>query len=140
VSALKRRRISLWINAISPSFVCRVGPGGSHHGEEGVSEHGQQRPAASGGPGADLVFVQGGELLAGLERFFDRPTAAGDSHQCGQLCLSWCVGAIERQLAGADGAPDQQLVLARGAGHRGVGCLDPGPVVQPLAFGGRVRR
>ena len=45
--------------------LCAVVCGGD--GEEGVGEYGQGGPAMPGGPGADLVFVQPGASLAGLE-------------------------------------------------------------------------
>jgi hypothetical protein len=35
----------------------------------------------TGGPPADLVLVEAGESLAGLEVLLDRPPAAGDADQ-----------------------------------------------------------
>jgi hypothetical protein len=36
-------------------------------GQEGMGEQGQDGPPVPGGPGADLVLVQGGQLLAAGE-------------------------------------------------------------------------
>jgi hypothetical protein len=41
--------------------------GGGDHREQGVGEHGQQRPSPRGQPAADLVFVQAGQALPGVE-------------------------------------------------------------------------
>jgi hypothetical protein len=41
--------------------------GGSGDGEERGGEHGQGDPPVPGGPEADLVLVEGGQALAGLE-------------------------------------------------------------------------
>lgn len=40
---------------------------GRDDGEEGVGEHGQSDPARPRGEAADLVFVQSGQALSGLE-------------------------------------------------------------------------
>ena len=47
--------------------------GGGQDGQEGVGEQGQDGPAVPGGPAADLVLVQGGELLARSEPVLNRP-------------------------------------------------------------------
>lgn len=46
---------------------------GAYDGEEGVGEHGQGDPAAPGCVAADLVLVQSGQALAGLECLFHSP-------------------------------------------------------------------
>jgi hypothetical protein len=62
-----------------------MGPGsGGEHREHGVGEHGDQGPASPGGPAADLVLVQAGQGLGGLEGFLDAPAGAGDADQFGQ--------------------------------------------------------
>lgn len=42
-------------------------------GQEGVREHGQGDPAGPGRVAADLVLVQGGQALAGLEELLHPP-------------------------------------------------------------------
>src|SRR6476620_11867985 len=54
-----------------------VGIGGDHR-EQRVSDHRKQRPTPPGGPAADLVLVETGQLLAGLAALRDRPTPTGD--------------------------------------------------------------
>src|SRR5262245_21912091 len=51
--------------------------GGADDGEEGVGNHGQGDPAAPGGVVADLVLIQPGQALAGLEGFLDPPAGSG---------------------------------------------------------------
>lgn len=63
--------------------------------EEGVSEHGQGDPAGPGGEAADLVFVQYGQALSGLECFFHPPSRPGDAHQRGQGRQGWREAAEE---------------------------------------------
>ena len=46
---------------------------GGGDGEDGDGEHGQGDPPVPGGPAADLMLVQAGEALAGLEVFLNRP-------------------------------------------------------------------
>jgi hypothetical protein len=46
---------------------------GSDDGEEGVREHGEGDPAGSGRVAADLVLVQAGQALAGLEELLHPP-------------------------------------------------------------------
>ena len=62
---------------------------GGGDGEEGVGEQGEGGPAVPGGPGTDLVLVQAGQFLAGLEVLLDRPPAAGDPDQGGQWYRGW---------------------------------------------------
>ena len=46
---------------------------GPNDGEEGVGEYGQSDPADPGGVAADLMLVQSGQALLGLEGLFHRP-------------------------------------------------------------------
>jgi hypothetical protein len=46
---------------------------GADNGEEGVSEHGQGDPAGPGGVAADLVLVESGQALSGLEGLLHTP-------------------------------------------------------------------
>ena len=55
--------------------------GGGQDGEEGVGEHGEGDPAVPGTPAADLVLIQPGEALAGLEGLLHGPAAPGDPDQ-----------------------------------------------------------
>ena len=107
--------------------------GGCHDGQEGVGEQGEGGPAVPGGPASDLVLVQGGEFLAGLEAFLDAPASAGDGDQSRQWDRLGCPGAVERQFAGAAVAPDQQVVVAWAGLWVGQG--DQCPVVPAVAFG-----
>ena len=80
--ASKSRRNSLTVNVISPVGVgVGVAFGGGGHGQEGVGEHGQGGPAVPGGPAPDLVLVQPGEALGGLEGFLDAPALPGHGDQ-----------------------------------------------------------
>lgn len=45
--------------------------GGGGHGEERVGEQGEGGPLVPGGPAADLVLVQSGQALGGVERLLD---------------------------------------------------------------------
>ncbi|MFE4974853.1 hypothetical protein ACFRAR_22460 [Kitasatospora sp. NPDC056651] len=51
------------------------GDGGDR--EEGVSEHRQGGPAVPGGPAADLVLIQPGQALGGLEGLLNGPAPPG---------------------------------------------------------------
>jgi hypothetical protein len=115
--------------------------GGGHGGQEGVGEHGQHGPAVPGGPAADLVFVEGGQLLAGLEGFLDLPAGAGDPDELGEPDRLRGVGAVERQLAGATVAADQQPVPADVVGvGGGVDGVDQRPVVEAGVSDGVCKR
>jgi hypothetical protein len=46
---------------------------GGRDGEDSGGEHGQGDPPEPGGPVADLVLVQAGQALAGLEVLFEGP-------------------------------------------------------------------
>jgi hypothetical protein len=47
--------------------------GGSGDGEECQRERGEGDPAVPGGPGADLVLVESGQALSGLEVLLNQP-------------------------------------------------------------------
>jgi hypothetical protein len=47
--------------------------GGGGDGQERQGEHGQGGPPVPGGPAADLVLIQAGQALGGLEVLFNRP-------------------------------------------------------------------
>jgi len=79
----------------------------------------------------DLMFIQAGQALGGLEVLLRSPPLAGDLDQDREGDVAGCVAAVERQFPGGAVAADQQPVaagLARGD-------ADPGPVVVPVAFG-----
>jgi hypothetical protein len=72
---MNRRWISLQVKryagvgcGVTGVFVC------SDDGEEGVREHGQGDPAGPGGVTADLVLVQAGQALSGLDELLDSPS------------------------------------------------------------------
>src|SRR3954470_11225221 len=46
---------------------CRGVFAGGEDDEQGVGEHGQQRPASPGQPAAHLVLIEAGQTLASLE-------------------------------------------------------------------------
>ena len=69
-----------------------------------MRKHRQDGPAVPGGATADLVLIQAGEFLAGLEGLLDRPAASGHPRQDVQWDRAGGAGAVERALAGA-GAP-----------------------------------
>ena len=54
-----------------------------------MGEHGQGGPAVPGGPAADLVLIQPGEILGGLEGFFDAPALPRDADQGAQRDRAW---------------------------------------------------
>src|SRR6266704_3102598 len=105
--------------------------GGGGDGEERGGEHGQGGPPVPEVPAADLVFIQPGQALAGLEILLCRPPDPCDLDQGGQRDVAGVVAAVERQFAGAPVAADQQVPVA------GTGGVDghPGPVVVTVAFG-----
>src|SRR6185312_15867007 len=105
----------------------------------GMREHGQGGPAVPGGPAADLVLIQPGEILGRLEGFFDAPALPRHADQGAQRDRVWAVAAQVGQLAGAVVAPDQQMMAA------GVGVVlgaqrDPGPRVEARALAARPGR
>jgi hypothetical protein len=105
--------------------------GGGGDGEEGAGEHGQRCPPVPGGPAADLVLVESGQALAGLEVFLDGSAAPGGLHQGGQRNRLRCVAAVEGKFPGVPVAADQQAAASGTAVVDG----DPGPVVVAVAFG-----
>ena len=46
---------------------------GGGDGQDRGGEHGEGDPPVPGGPAADLVLIQAGQALAGLEVLLDRP-------------------------------------------------------------------
>jgi hypothetical protein len=89
--------------------------GGGGDGEEGVREHGEDGPPVPGGPGADLVLVEGGQALGGLEVSSIRHLVPATRTSAASGTGPGCPAAVEGELAGAGVAADQQPVLA-GAG------------------------
>jgi hypothetical protein len=63
---------------------CGVAFDGGGHRQEGTGEHGQGGPAIPGSPAPDLVLIEPGEALGGLEGFLDAPALTGDGDQGGQ--------------------------------------------------------
>ncbi len=57
---------------------------GTNDDEEGVGEHGQGDPSGPGGTAADLVLIESGEPLLGLEGLLHPPSGSGDPHQLAQ--------------------------------------------------------
>jgi hypothetical protein len=55
--------------------------GGCGEGEGGAGEDGEGGPAVPGFPGADLMLVQAGQGLAGLEVLLGGPAPPGDLDQ-----------------------------------------------------------
>ena len=133
IRCVKRLAISLRVRGICPSGSgLRVVFGGGGDGEEGGGEHGEGDPPVPGGPAADLVLVQAGQALAGLEVLLDGPAQPGDLDQRGQgdrlrarssgrRPVPRCCGCGGSAASGIPGA-----VSADG---------DPGPVVLALALG-----
>jgi hypothetical protein len=58
--------------------------GGGGDGQERQGEHGQGGPAVPGVPAADLVLIEPGQPLSGLEILLRGPAASGDPGQGGQ--------------------------------------------------------
>ena len=77
---------------------------------------------------ADLVVVQAGLVLGGLEAFLDRPPGPGHGDQLGQGGAGRGVAGEERQLPAGDRAADQQLTGGAGGG-------DQRPVIEPGSLG-----
>lgn len=85
--------------------------GGGGHGEEGVGEHRQGGPSVPGGPATDLMLIQPGELLGGLEGFLDALPLPGHGDQGLQRNRPRCVAAVVGQLTDGVVAADQHMVL-----------------------------
>src|SRR5690606_36584011 len=77
----RRRRLSgrLWVPLFRRSLVF----GGAGGGVVGRGQHGQRDVGVPGSVVADLVLVEPGFVLRGLEALLDRPPGAGDPDQLG---------------------------------------------------------
>jgi hypothetical protein len=104
---------------------------GGGDGEDGSGEHGQGDPPVPGGPAADLVLVEAGEALAGLEVLLDGPAEPRDPDEGGQRDRVRAVAVLEGQFAGAPVPPDEQVPASRAVAVDG----DPGAVVPALPLG-----
>ena len=130
--------ISLQVSGISPSGggwrACSVAAATARKAWASmarVTQRYQERPAA------DLVLVQAGQALAGLEVLLHRPAAAGDLDQGGQRDRARARSSGRRparRCAGCGGS------AATGARPAGVAMADPGPVVVAVALGALRRR
>ncbi len=109
-------RNSLTVNVISDSAWWRtfgVAFSGGGHGQEGVREHGQGGPAVPGGPAPDLVLVEAGEALGGLEGFLDASIVAQRrAPRSFRGTGSRAVAAQVGQLPGAVVAANQQVMVS----------------------------
>src|ERR1700685_3980721 len=74
---------------------------GGGDGEDGGAGHGQGDPPVPGGPAAQLVLIQAGQALAGLEVLLDRPAKPSDLDQGGQRDPLRGVAVVEGQFPGA---------------------------------------
>ena len=100
-----------------------------------MGEHGQGGPAVPGGPAADLVLVEPGEALGGLEGFLDAPALSGHAHQCAVGPGAGCSSA---------GRPAPRCGRCGGSAGDGGRCRrrlreqgDPRPRVDALAVAAR---
>ena len=108
---VNRRAISLRVSGI----IC--GGGGwacsaAAARQEGQGEHGQGDPPVPGRPAADLMLIQAGQALPGLEIFLGGPSEPGDLDQGGQWDRVRAVAAVEGQFPGSPVAADQQPAVA----------------------------
>jgi hypothetical protein len=77
-----------------------------------VGEHGQGDVPVPAGPLPDLVVVEAGFALAGLEGLLDRPPGAGNTHQFGQGHPCRSMADVVGQISGVrEGPAGQQPVL-----------------------------
>ena len=64
---------------------CRCGPVsvrvGGEDGQQRVPDHRQQGPASPRGPTADLMLVEPGQALPGLETLLDDSAASSDAYE-----------------------------------------------------------
>jgi hypothetical protein len=104
--------------------VAAAGLGRGQDGQESVGEQRQDGPPVPGGPAADLVLVQGGELFSACEPVLDFPPGPGYAYELGQGHRVKGMGAVEGILAVADPAADQQPVRAVAFGYCRVGGID----------------
>src|SRR5262249_44827699 len=109
--------------------------GGGGDGQERQGEHGQGGPPVPGAPAADLVLIQPGPFLPGLEILLRGPADSRDLDQGGQRNMAGAVAAVERQLPGAAVAADQQPAVTRLARVDG----QPGPVIPAVPLGALAR-
>jgi len=93
-----RPRARRWVFAV----VCEAGAG---DGEPGQGEHGQGDVAVPGPVEADLVVVQAGLVLPGLEALLDRPAGARHLHEDGERDRAGRVAQAEGQLRRPGGRP-----------------------------------
>jgi hypothetical protein len=117
-----------------------VGSGQDH--QEGVGDHAQGGPVVPGAPAADLVLVQAGKALAGVEGLLNGPAPPGDLDQDGQRGGAGSRAAVVGQLAGRVVAADQQPVLARLAARSSLAMAQAQerPLVQAVALGALAAR
>lgn len=92
-----RCRISGRLSSTS-SLSASGAPFGPGDGREGVGEHREGDVPVPAGVLTDLVVVQAGLALGGLEGLLDRPPGAGDAHQIGQAHALGSVAEVVRQL------------------------------------------
>ena len=103
---------------------------GADDSKEGVGEHGEGDPAAPGGVAAELVFIEPGQALLGLEGLLHSPPEAGRPDQGAQRDQNGGMAAVVGGFAGGAVASDQGLPVSR----RRVGEVDDGPVVERRPF------
>jgi hypothetical protein len=73
---MNRRWISLQVSGMRASGAGRVWLVCAYNRKGGVREHGESDPAGPGGIAADLVLVERGQALAGLEKLLHPPRFA----------------------------------------------------------------
>ena len=79
---------------------CAVAFGGGDHGQERHREHAQHGPAVPRRPGPDLVLIQTGLALGGLERLLDGPPLSGHPDQLVERDRPGLVAPVVGQFAG----------------------------------------
>ena len=90
----------------APFFVFVCGDG-----EEGVGEHGEGDMSVPGVPGADLIVVESGFILAGSKTFFDGPTCPGHVDEFSEACVVRVVAMVESEFTIVGGSTDEVLVV-----------------------------
>src|SRR5262249_33571061 len=88
-------------------------------------------PARPRGEAAELVLVQSGQALSGLEGLLHPPSRPGDADQCGQGRRGRRPAAVVGEFTGGAVAADQQPVTA----WPGLGQVDDGPIVEAVPLG-----
>src|SRR5262249_57795946 len=83
-----------------------------------LGQGGQGGVSADPVPGAGLALVPSEHVLAGFERFLNRPAASrdGDEIRHGRGPARRCPAQVERQLVRAGDQPPDQQVLPGGGG------------------------